>query len=210
MKNFNLLRKSERKSVGTTLALTVGSPSFDRRYSRLKHLAFMLLFLLGSLNVWGADVIVTLDNIGTSLTSTANTTASTTDIIATDTENKYTLNYYQCKKQGSAMFMTKSVNSYISNKTPMPGNIKSVEVFINTGASGKTTYNCAFSATECNASDAATGIGAQNIAGGKSYTFSADVDGKYFLITLGNANHGQVLKLVITCDGESGPAKPTV
>ena len=54
MKNFNLLRKSERKSVGTTLALTVGSPSFDRRYSRLKHLAFMLLFLLGSLNVWGA------------------------------------------------------------------------------------------------------------------------------------------------------------
>lgn len=55
MKNFNLLRKSERKSVGTTLALTVGSPSFDRRYSRLKHLAFMLLFLLGSLNVWGAE-----------------------------------------------------------------------------------------------------------------------------------------------------------
>ena len=210
MKNFNLLRKLERKSVGTTLALTVGSPSFDRRHSALKHLAFMLLFLLGSLNVWGEDVIVTLDNIGTSLTSTANTKASTTDIIATDTEDKYTLNYYQCKKQGSAMFMTKSVNSYISNKTPMPGNIKSVEVFINTGASGKTTYNCAFSATECNASDAATGIGAQNIAGGKSYTFNANVDGKYFLITLGNANNGQVLKLVITCDGESGPANPTV
>ncbi len=58
MKNFNLLRKSERKSVGTTLALTVGSPSFDRRYSALKHLAFMLLFLLGSLNVWGADASV--------------------------------------------------------------------------------------------------------------------------------------------------------
>ena len=51
MKNFNLLRKSERKSVGTTLALTVGSPSFDRRGTMLKHLAFMLLFLLGSLNV---------------------------------------------------------------------------------------------------------------------------------------------------------------
>ena len=57
MKNFNLLRKSERKSVGTTLALTVGSPSFDRRYSRLKHLAFMLLFLLGSLNVWGDNIL---------------------------------------------------------------------------------------------------------------------------------------------------------
>ena len=55
MKNFNLLRKSERKSVGTTLALTVGSPSFDRRGTMLKHYAFMLLFLLGSLNVWGGE-----------------------------------------------------------------------------------------------------------------------------------------------------------
>lgn len=55
MKNFNLLRKSERKSVGTTLALTVGSPSAHRRYSALKHLTFMLLFLLGSLNVWGGE-----------------------------------------------------------------------------------------------------------------------------------------------------------
>ncbi len=53
MRNLNFLRKSERKSVGTTLALTVGSPSAHRRYSALKHLAFMLLFLLGSLNVWG-------------------------------------------------------------------------------------------------------------------------------------------------------------
>ena len=55
MRNLNFLRKSERKSVGTTLALTVGSPSAHRRYSALKHLTFMLLFLLGSLNVWGAD-----------------------------------------------------------------------------------------------------------------------------------------------------------
>ena len=64
MKKFNLLRKSERKSVGTTLALTVGSPSVDRRYSALKHLTFMLLFLLGSLNVWGAteyELMLTLD-----------------------------------------------------------------------------------------------------------------------------------------------------
>ena len=191
-------------SAGKASAAVVGQPSAHRRYSRLKHLALMLCFLLGSLNVWGADVIVTLDNIGTSLTSTANTTASTADIIATGTEDEYTLNYYQCKKQGSAMFMTKSVNPYISNKTPMPGNIKSVEVFINSGASGKTTYNCAFSATECNAANAATGVGAVKITGGNSNTFEADVEGKYFLITLGNANNGQVLKLVITCDGESG------
>lgn len=37
------------------MALTVGSPSFDRRGTMLKHYAFMLLFLLGSLNVWGEE-----------------------------------------------------------------------------------------------------------------------------------------------------------
>lgn len=206
MKHFLTLLGS---GVGKTLFSTVVRPSFDRRDWRLKHIAFMLLFLLGSLNVWGADVIVTLDNIGTSLTSTANTTASTTDIIATGTEDEYTLNYYQCKKQGSAMLMTKNANPYISNKTPMPGNIKSVQVFINTGAAGKTTYDCAFSATECNAANAATGVGAVNITGGNSNTFEANVEGKYFLITLGNANNGQVLKLVITCEGSSSP-EPTV
>ena len=42
-----------RHDVSATLALTVGSPSFDRRGTMLKHYAFMLLFLLGSLNVWG-------------------------------------------------------------------------------------------------------------------------------------------------------------
>ena len=61
MKNFNFLRKSERKSVGTTLALTVGSPSFDRRGNMLKHLTFMLLFLLGSLNVWGVTFTANTD-----------------------------------------------------------------------------------------------------------------------------------------------------
>ena len=61
MRKIHLLRKSERKSVGTTLALTVGSPSFDRRHSRLKHLAFMLLFLLGSLNVWGGEVKIEME-----------------------------------------------------------------------------------------------------------------------------------------------------
>lgn len=168
-------------------------------------LSLLMVMLLSVGNVWAADVIVTLDNIGTSLTSTANTTASTTDIIATGTEDEYTLNYYQCKKQGSAMLMTKNASPYISNKTPMPGNIKSVQVFINSGAAAKTTYNCAFSATECNAANAATGIGAVNITGGNSNTFKADVEGKYFLITLGNANNGQVLKLVITCEGSSSP-----
>lgn len=46
-----------RHDVSATLALTVGSPSFDRRGTMLKHYAFMLLFLLGSLNVWGTSPV---------------------------------------------------------------------------------------------------------------------------------------------------------
>ena len=169
--------------------------------------AIMTTALSGT--AWAEDVVVTLDNIGAGLTSTANTTAATTSITATGTTDSYTLNYYQCKKQGSAMFMTKSVYPYISNKTAMPGNIKSVEVFINSGASGKTTYDCAFSTTELNT--ATSGVGAQNITGGKSHTFTnSSAQGKYFCITLGNANNGQVLKLVVTCEKEGGTPTPSI
>lgn len=45
-----------RHGVSGTLASTVGSPSFDRRGTMLKHYAFMLLFLLASLNVWGYTI----------------------------------------------------------------------------------------------------------------------------------------------------------
>ena len=46
-----------------TLASTVGSPSAHRRGTMLKHYALMLLFLLGSLNVWGEEA--TLDKVST-------------------------------------------------------------------------------------------------------------------------------------------------
>ena len=169
--------------------------------------AIMTTALTGT--VKATDVVVTLDNIGAGLTSTANATATTTNITATGTSDVYALNYYQCKKQGSAMLMTKSVSPYISNHTAMPGNIKSVEVFINSGASGKTTYDCAFSTTEC--TSATSGIGAVNITGGNSHTFTnSSVQGKYFCITLGNANNGQVLKLVITCEESGGTPSPSI
>ncbi len=77
MRNLNFLRKSERKSVGTTLALTVGSPSAHRRYSALKHLTFMLLFLLGSLNVWGGTSTYTFSsNAWASSVSTGGTSCT--------------------------------------------------------------------------------------------------------------------------------------
>jgi hypothetical protein len=173
----------------------------------LKSMLLLCALVVGSSNLWAGDIVVTLDNIGAGLGSTANSTAATTNITATGTTDSYTLNYLQCKKQGNAMLMTKNASPYISNKTPMPGNIKSVQVFINSGASGSTTYDCAFSTTECT-SATSSGNTAVNITGGNSYTFSnmtgtpptINVKGKYFCITLGNAYNGQVLKLVITCE----------
>lgn len=92
MKNFNLLRKSERKSVGTTLALTVGSPSFDRRGTMLKHYAFMLLFLLGSLNVWGAEVEV-ISTLSPTKSITLNETPTNVDKVLSITGTKGTSNF---------------------------------------------------------------------------------------------------------------------
>ena len=170
----------------------------------------LMLLCLGISQMWATEVVVTLENIGADLGSTANTTMATTDITATGTENVYTLNYYQCKKQGNSILMTKSVSPFISNATAMPGNIKSVEVFINSGASGKTTYDVAFSTTAC--TTAVSGIGAVNIAGDNSHVFSnmdgddIKVAGKYFCITLGNANNGQVLSVVVTCESSDDPS----
>ncbi len=62
MKNLNFLSKSSSQSCShssVTLASTVGSPSVDRRLTKVKHLAFVLLFMLGSLNVWGATSTLT-------------------------------------------------------------------------------------------------------------------------------------------------------
>lgn len=57
----------ERLDVGRTLALTVGSPSVHHRGTVLKHIAFMLLFLVvGVGQVWGEDVTISNeDNSGT-------------------------------------------------------------------------------------------------------------------------------------------------
>lgn len=78
MKNLNLFRKSARGSEGSTLASIVVRPSLDRRSTVVKHLAFMLLFLLGSLNVWGTTATITFANqtSGTSDGSAAYTTSN--------------------------------------------------------------------------------------------------------------------------------------
>ena len=169
--------------------------------------AIFMFFTLAITNAWGADI--TLDNIGADLSATANTTMETTDITATGTTDVYTLNYYQCKKQGNAMLLTKSVSPFISNHTAIPGNINSVTLYINSGAAGKTTYDVAFSTAEL--TTATSGIGAVNITGGNSHTYDCNVsNARYFCITLGNANNGQVLKVVVNYTPSGGGSTYTV
>lgn len=169
----------------------------------MKHFKlFFALFAMLALNVgnaWGATI--TLDNLGTGLTSTSNEELSTTVV------GDYTLNYLQGKKQNNAILLAKGTNggtSFISNKTPIPGAIQSVTVYINTGAAGKATYHCAFSTTECT-SKYVTGSTAVNITGGNSKKYTCSVENaSYFCVSLGNNNNGQVLKLVI----EYTPSSP--
>ena len=65
-------------SVTSASAAIVGTPSRRRRGLMLKPLAFMLLFLLGSLNVWGTTATITFANqtSGTSDGSAAYTTSN--------------------------------------------------------------------------------------------------------------------------------------
>lgn len=169
----------------------------------------MLLLLLliggGGSYAWGETKTITLDKIGIGLDGSLNTSVNTTSISLNNGSDKFVLNYFQGKKQVDAIFLAKSTGAFISNNTPVPGTIKSVEVFINTGASGKTTYHCAFSTLECTKAYK-TGSTAVNIKGGKPHVFNCGVENaSYFCISLGNANNGQVLKLVITYEDSSTP-----
>lgn len=165
----------------------------------------LLLLIGGGSYAWGETKTITLDKIGTEVGTTSNTSVKTTSISLNNGSDKFVLNYLQGKKQGYAILLAKSKGAFISNNTPVPGIIKSVEVCINTGASGKTTYHCAFSKVECTEAYT-TGSTAENIQGGKSHVFNCGVENaNYFCVSLGNANNGQVLKLVITYEDSSTP-----
>lgn len=173
---------------------------------KITFLLSLMLLALGIGNAWAETI--TLNELGANLSSTSNTTVSTTTV------GDYTLNYLQGKKQGKAILLAKGTDggsSFISNKTPIPGSIKSVTVYINSGASGKTTYHCAFSTTECT-SRYITGSTAVKITGGNSNKYTCSVENaSYFCIALGNNYNGQVLKLEIEYTTSSGgTTEPTV
>ncbi|MBR5327339.1 MAG: InlB B-repeat-containing protein [Paludibacteraceae bacterium] len=206
-------------------ALCANTPPYKKHSSSRKFLTssislrlllVMFLTLTVSAEVWGETL--TLNNLGSSLTSTSNTTISTTTITATgNNKSSYVINYFQCKKQtyssSHAMLLAKSTSAFISNKTAMPGNIKSVTVYVLTNAASKTTYHCAFSTTECT-SAYTTGSTAVNITGESSNKYTCTVsNAKYFCISLGNAYNGQVYKLDVEYEVDTPPScttNPTV
>lgn len=165
----------------------------------------LLLLIGGGSYAWGETKTITLDKVGTGVGESSNTSVKTTSISLNNGSDKFVLNYLQGKKQGDAILLAKSKGAFISNNTPVPGIIKSVEVCINPNASKNTTYYCAFSTIECTEAYT-TGSTAENIQGGKSHVFNCGVENaNYFCISLGNAYNGQVLKLVITYEDSSTP-----
>ena len=206
MRNLNFLRKSERKSVGTTLALTVGSPSAHRRYSALKHLAFMLLFLLGSLNVWGAEVTDELTQsltgvTGTNYTSWSEKTSNSDAVYAGQSAGGNSSIQLRSNNSNSGVITTKS-----------GGKVKSVTVEWNTNTSNGRTINIygknsAYTQpTELyNTTNQGTLLG--TIVMGTSTSLS--VTGDYEYIGIRSAS-GALYLTSISIVWESGSSDPTV
>lgn len=162
--------------------------------------------ILATATSWAAEKTILLQNIGESASGTLTTSVSQVAVKASGTSDSYTLNYFQGKKLDKAIFLAKSTGAFISNKTPIPGEIKSIKVYINKGASGKTTYYCAFTSSEC-LKAYNQGCTAVKIAGEQNHTFTnTTVGATYFCISLGNANNGQVLSVEITYN--EGSPKP--
>lgn len=175
-----------------------------------KIFTLLIVAILATATSWAAEKTILLQNIGESASATSTESVSQVTVKASGTSDSYTLslNYLQGRKQGSAILLPKSTGAFISNKTPIPGEIKSIKVYINKGASGKTTYYCAFTSSEC-LKAYNKGCTAVKIAGGQNHIFTNTTDGAtYFCISLGNANNGQVLSVEITYnEGSPEPQK---
>ena len=207
MKNFNLLRKSERKSVGTTLALTVGSPSFDRRHSRLKHLAFMLLFLLGSLNVWGGEVKIEMEPKsspeGMSWNTNPGTTQGTFDFTSTDeainvqgTSAKVTATYLNIYANGTITFSSSAKIKSIVISATTNGTSKTRTITLSSGGGTLTGKSVSGSVASVTANSNATPeeVTWTNVSGSTSVSFTIGTGQTYFykfVVTYESTDEGE-------------------
>ena len=211
MKKFNLLRKSERKSVGTTLALTVGSPSAHRRDWRLKHLAFMLLFLLGSLNVWGGDVEIEMVSksspSGMSWNTNPGSTQGDFDFTSTDgvinvqgTSAKVTASYLNIYASGTMTFSSSAKIKSIVISTTTNGTSKTRTITLNSGGGTLTGNSVSGSVASVTANSGATPeeVTWTNASGSTSVSFTIGTGQTYFY------------KFVVTYESTGGGEKTNV
>ena len=192
-----------RHGVSATLALTVGSPSFDRRYSALKHLAFMLLFLLGSLNVWGEQIVITANS---SFSPTLPTTAASVHTEATaNTVEGLEIKEVGLYKNGTTYIMFKQNVGYIYNTTSL-GTINSVSIAYNSDCSTSAKAGVYFGSSEMS-TYTTTSNSTVNKTSGDSWKNTTSGNG-YFQLSTNNKNC-QIKS--ITIDYTPGdPSKPTV
>lgn len=173
-----------------------------------KIFTLLIVAILATATSWAAEKTILLQNIGESASATSTTSVSQVTVKASGTSDSYTLNYLHGKKQDKSILLAKNTGAFISNETPIPGEIKSIKVYINKGASGNTTYYCAFTSSEC-LKAYHQGCTAVKIAGEQNHTFTnTTVGATYFCISLGNENNGQVLSVEITYnEGSTEPQK---
>lgn len=211
MKKFNLLRKSERKSVGTTLALTVGSPSAHRRYSALKHLTFMLLFLLGSLNVWGGDVEIEIvpksSPSGMSWNTNPGSTQGNFDFTSTDgvisvqgTSAKVTANYLNIYASGTMTFSSSAKIKSIVISATTNGTSKTRTITLTSGDGSLSGNSVSGSVASVTANSNATPeeVTWTNVSGSTSVSFTIGTGQTYFY------------KFVVTYESTGGGEKTDV
>ena len=173
-----------------------------------KIFTLLIVAILATATSWAAEKTILLQNIGESASKTSTESVSQVTVKASGTSDSYTLNYLQGRKQDKSILLAKSKGAFISNNTPIPGEIKSIKVYINKGASSNATYFCAFTSSEC-LEAYNKGCTAVKIAGEQNHTFTnTTVGAKYFCISLGNENNGQVLSVEITYnEGSTEPQK---
>ena len=206
MKHFLTLLGS---GVGKTLFSTVVRPSVDRRGTMLKHIAFMLLFLLGSLNVWGAEVFVEL------CTSWNQTLA-----YATSYTHNYTINdlnggtttmtlgvqgVFRQSKTNTYFQMNKKTG-YFKNTTKLPGKITKI---VTTWSVAKSPTKCYFASNAEATSDNAT----TTVSASTSVTYTPDDDADYYYFNIDvstGSGSAQMTSCKVYYVASSGPAQPTV
>jgi len=184
-----------RHGVSGTLASTVGSPSVDRRGTMLKHYAFMLLFLLGSLNVWGIDSNFTDKNM--SVGSDELTWSTSTAFNSFDTQN------------GRGLQSSKATTAVTLTSANITGTITSVIVTASTNGTSSLAISIDGSAFGGDAQTITSGTSAKNTP--YEFTGSKTVTNKPVVVTISRSTNCTFwIKKITVTYSTGGPAKPTV